>query len=249
MDDRAVARAEQRIPASCLVSFEHNGRKVIGQTQDISRHGLFLRTDALVPVGETVPMTMMLPEGPVQLSARVAHIIDRSAAHDSGRSCGLGCALAATGEPRKALDRFISEVADVRAPLAPIVPGTRVILAEPDARHLEQLSGLLRAAGFVVDESFDGSDAYTACLEQPPDLLVLAERMPGMDGWTLINKLAERPRTAGIAAVLLVDDGSEAVRLRAYRMGVYDCVVRPASDEEICLRVRRLAWLLRRGPA
>ncbi|MCC7000074.1 MAG: response regulator [Deltaproteobacteria bacterium] len=234
------------------MTFELDGRKVVAQTLDLSRHGIFVRTNEQVPIGASVPLTIVLPQGPVSMLARVAHVVGPMLARDTGRPCGLGCALSSPTLEQRTLDRFVSEVTDVRV-VAPVVPGTRVVLAEPQARALDRLSSLLREAGFVVEESFDGSDAYTACLEQPPDVLVLTEHMPGLDGWTVINKLAERPRTAGIAPVLLSQDPSDGTRLRAYRMGVHDFVVRAAaglgagvSDEELVLRIRRLAWLLRR---
>lgn len=246
-----VPRQEQRVSAHCLVTFDLDGRKVVAQTHDLSRHGIFVRTDEQLPVGSNVPLTIVLPQGPVSMLARVAHVVGPVLARDSGRPCGLGCELSPQIIEQRALDRFVSEVTDVRV-LAPVVEGSRVIIAEPDARRLDRLSTLLREVGFAVDESFDGSDAYTACLEQPPDVLVLTEQMPGFDAWTVINKLAERPRTANIAPVLLSYDASDGTRLRAYRMGVHDFVLRSASgtggvsDEELVLRIRRLAWLLRR---
>jgi CheY-like chemotaxis protein len=49
------------------------------------------------------------------------------------------------------------------------------------------------------------------------------------------------PRLAELPVMLMADDADEMTRLTAYRLGVRDFIQKPFTDEEIAIRLRRLA--------
>src|SRR5438309_201172 len=78
----------------------------------------------------------------------------------------------------------------------------KLLLVDDNPMVLNLLRGALAPLAMVTTTT-DSADALLKAVDDPPDLLVADYRMPGMDGRQLVEKLKSRPRTAGIAVVLL----------------------------------------------
>ena len=64
------------------------------ETEDVSARGLFIRTDALLPVGEETDLRLTLPDGTyLTFRGRVAHMLTPHAARTLGRHPGMGFEL------------------------------------------------------------------------------------------------------------------------------------------------------------
>jgi CheY-like chemotaxis protein len=86
----------------------------------------------------------------------------------------------------------------------------------PDAAR--SLATLLRLAGHDVRVAADGPQALTAAAERPPDVVLCDLGLPGMDGYTV----AQRLRAAsgdGMVLVALTGYGQEADRRRSADAG------------------------------
>ncbi len=236
---------EPRVFTACTVEFDRLGKRVRATTQDISRSGVFVRTDEYLPVGDVLELTLVLPSGEkVALISRVAHLLSAAAARALGRQAGMGFELLEQdGEKRVRLNAYLDTLLD-GPKLAPGGGGpepVRVLVADSSTRLLERLSTALGDAGFEVEMAVNGAEAYSAVLSRPPAILLLADEMPVMDGWTLIGMLAAHTKLAEVALCVMSADGSDITRLRAYRLGVRDFIHKPFTDEELCIRLRRLA--------
>ena len=234
---------EQRVFSACQVEFERLGSRVRGTSQDISRHGLFVRTTEFLPVGDVRELFIHVPSGKVvSLIARVAHILSEQGARALGRQPGMGFEFLELDPERLArLNAYLDSLIDEpRRELENPMRQIRVVVGEGSTRLLERLTNALGEGGFTVDAAQSGAEAYSACLGAAPDLLLIADDMPVMDGWTLIQMLVARPRAPEIAIVLMSEDASDITRLKAYRMGVRDFIHKPFTDEELVIRLRHL---------
>src|SRR5438128_1972452 len=84
----------QRLVSRCRVEVDHASGTGEGETEDISPSGLYVRTEALLPVGEEADLRLTLPDGSVvALYARVAHCLGPTAARALGRHTGMGLEL------------------------------------------------------------------------------------------------------------------------------------------------------------
>src|SRR5262249_15865644 len=95
---RSVAKAprgrEQRLISRCRVEFDRPSGPVEAETEDLSSHGVFIRTGSLLPVGEETELRLTLSCGAVlPLPARVAHMLTPHAARALGRHPGMGFSL------------------------------------------------------------------------------------------------------------------------------------------------------------
>jgi two-component system, OmpR family, response regulator MtrA len=239
-----MRQRDPRAVATYKVEFDRLGRRIVASTEDVSRRGLFVRTVDFLPVGEIVELFIYLdPQIPVRMVSRVAHALSRDGARALGREPGMGFEFLEHDPSRLEalrlhLDQHIQSgaVSRERVPVS-----TRLVVADASAKLLERVSHALGAIGFQVATAQDGGAAYQACLAQRPDVLLTADYLPVMDGWTLMRRFRAHPALYDVPVVLMSDQTGDLTRLSAYRMGARDFIQRPFTDEELALRLKAVA--------
>lgn len=109
-----------------------------------------------------------------------------------------------------------------------------ILAIDDDETLLGLLAEHLRQAGYRPVTAPSGVAGLQACYEHHPDLVILDVMMPKMDGWTVCERLREISDTP---IILLTAKGEERDRLRGFRLGVDDYVVKPFSFAELVARV------------
>jgi len=231
-----------RAIARCNVAFEGPGGQVWAESEDLSREGIFVRTEALLPVGAAVCLALSLPSGAtIQVWAQVAHLLTLSAATALGRHPGMGLQFADLApDSELALERYLAVVTGGQR--TPSVVGTtcNILVVEGAAPLRERIRRALEAAGFTVEVQPDGRSALLACELARPDAIVTAVALPQLSGPALVRRLAQHPELVDVPIVMTGDDGSDMARLEAYRLGVREYIPKPFLDEELVIRLHRL---------
>ena len=124
--------------------------------------------------------------------------------------------------------------------------GATILLIDDDATLSELLSEQLRMAGYRALSAGDGASGLRAADEARPDLVILDVMMPGMDGWTVCERLRAKSMTP---IILLTAKGEEIDKLRGFRLGVDDYVTKPFSFAEMVARVGAVLARAARKPA
>ena len=113
----------------------------------------------------------------------------------------------------------------------------RALIADPDPATRRQLSALFDGSGLQVDVTADGLLALRRVLDHDVDIVVAELGLPGMDGLTLLRELQRlRP---DVAVILLAAFGTVEDAVQAMRMGAFDFLSKPYSDEQVRLTVDR----------
>ncbi|MEX2049047.1 MAG: response regulator [Gemmatimonadota bacterium] len=120
----------------------------------------------------------------------------------------------------------------------------RVIVAEDDEISATILLHRLHKEGLEVERFDNGQDAYQAALARRPDLVILDVKMPGLDGFEVLERLRRSADFATTPIIMLTSMGKEADVVRGFRLGADDYILKPFSPTELSARVRRL---LKRG--
>jgi DNA-binding response OmpR family regulator len=114
----------------------------------------------------------------------------------------------------------------------------KVLLIEDSARLLRSLGQGLRKEGFVVDMASDGRAGLLDAETSDYDVVVLDLMLPGMDGWTILQRL----RAQGKNTPILILSAKDQVhhRTRGLNMGADDYLIKPFAFDELCARIRAL---------
>jgi DNA-binding NtrC family response regulator len=122
-----------------------------------------------------------------------------------------------------------------------------ILVVDDDPAIRKIVADRFKALGHTVDTAADGAAALAKIETQPPDLVILDWKMPVLDGFSVLERLAamaERPE-----AVMMTAHGSIESAIRAVRAGAADFIVKPfdaAHLEHIVRKVLHTAGLKRR---
>ncbi|MDR3438701.1 EAL domain-containing protein [Telmatospirillum sp.] len=106
----------------------------------------------------------------------------------------------------------------------------------PDA--LMFLSELLEAEGYSVRSAIDGELAVRSAISNPPELVLLDIRMPGMDGFEVCRRLRAHVETRDVPIIFVSAHSEMNKMLEGFALGAVDFVTKPYRREELLVRVR-----------
>jgi diguanylate cyclase (GGDEF)-like protein len=118
----------------------------------------------------------------------------------------------------------------------------RVLLVEDDRVTSTLIHHRLTREGFEVMDFLNGEDAFEWAEEGLFDLAILDVKVPGMDGFELLERLRGIARLDAVPIVMLTGLGGESDVIRGLELGANDYMLKPFSPTELLARVRRLVY-------
>ncbi|MEJ2586209.1 MAG: response regulator transcription factor [Deltaproteobacteria bacterium] len=114
----------------------------------------------------------------------------------------------------------------------------RILVVEDDEKIASFISKGLKEAGFAVDVAPDGVDGLHLGMNEPYDVLVVDLMLPGLDGFSLIERL----RVKGVQTPVLILSARRSVddRVKGLQTGGDDYLTKPFSFSELVARIQAL---------
>lgn len=114
----------------------------------------------------------------------------------------------------------------------------RLLIVEDEPDLARALYRSFEEAHFAVDLSSTGEEALLNTVESPYDAMILDLMLPGLDGWTVLNRL----RARGNRMPVLILTARDAVqdRVRGLNLGADDYLVKPFALAELTARVHAM---------
>ena len=122
--------------------------------------------------------------------------------------------------------------------LAAAVAMPVIMIVDDQAANVQVLGQLLTHAEYDVVPVLDGAEALALAEHSPPDLVLLDMRMPGLDGFAVLEGLQARVQTRHVPVVFLTADHERDSLVRAFSAGAVDYITKPFIAEELLARVR-----------
>ncbi|NQV38285.1 MAG: response regulator [Candidatus Marinimicrobia bacterium] len=115
-----------------------------------------------------------------------------------------------------------------------------IVLVDDDDITAEFVQHRLEKEGYNVQRFNNGQDAYNALKELTPSLIITDVKMPGMDGFELLNRLRNTPGLIETPIIMLTSIGKEKDIARGLNSGANDYIIKPFSATELLARIDRL---------
>jgi len=111
----------------------------------------------------------------------------------------------------------------------------KILIIDDEAKIVEICQDYLKAAGFQVVTSLDGSAGLEKARIEKPDLVLLDLMLPGIDGLDICRELR---RDTKIPIIMLTARVEETDKLIGLEIGADDYITKPFSPREMVARVR-----------
>ncbi|MCX7046248.1 MAG: response regulator [Candidatus Sumerlaeota bacterium] len=115
----------------------------------------------------------------------------------------------------------------------------KVLAVDDESDILLIIHTSLESEGFDVVTASNGFDALALAEEAKPDLIVLDIMMPEMDGFEVMKRLRDNPKTATIPIVMLTGLSERKLIKQALDMGVCHYIVKPFDFQDFLAVVNR----------
>lgn len=112
-----------------------------------------------------------------------------------------------------------------------------ILIVDDSRDNIHLLSKVLVESGYKVRKVISGERALKAVSLQPPDLILLDVKMPGMDGYEVCRHLKAQENTAEIPIIFIsaLDDIFDKVK--GFETGGADYIIKPFEPMEVLVRV------------
>jgi two-component system cell cycle response regulator len=116
----------------------------------------------------------------------------------------------------------------------------RILIADTSSASRILLRARLAEAHYTVTVAATGAEVMAALHADRPDLLIADERLPDLDGVTLLRTLRADPALARLPVILLTETGADAARIAALEAGADEFLVKPVDSVTLMARVRSI---------
>jgi DNA-binding response OmpR family regulator len=125
----------------------------------------------------------------------------------------------------------------------PVAPAREAILLVDDDHDLGDMYQLgLESAGFAVQRADNGMAAVDLVLREPPDLVLMDQGLPVLDGLQALEQLRSNGRGLPVPVVMFSNADDDALIRKAFALGALEWVVKAGiSPRQLAGRVRN--WL------
>jgi DNA-binding NtrC family response regulator len=112
----------------------------------------------------------------------------------------------------------------------------RVLLIDDEIVFLDSMSKVLRARGYQVGVARSGTAGLEELNGHEYDVVVLDQRMPGMDGVTTLDHI--RKHHPILPVIMLSGHAHVATAVDAINHGAVDYLLKPALVDTLCERLQ-----------
>lgn len=113
-----------------------------------------------------------------------------------------------------------------------------ILIVDDTLASLKLLSDILMAEGYAVRPAQSGELALRSASMNPPALILLDIRMPGIDGFETCRRLKDNAQTKDVPVIFLSAMTEIDEKVQGFAIGAVDFVSKPFQREELLARVR-----------
>lgn len=113
----------------------------------------------------------------------------------------------------------------------------KILAVDDTPASLKLLTELLKEDGYEVRAAINGELALHAASQNPPELVLLDIRMPGIDGYEVCRRLKAQHATRDVPVIFVSAATESDEKVQGFRVGAVDYVTKPYQRDELLARV------------
>jgi DNA-binding response OmpR family regulator len=110
----------------------------------------------------------------------------------------------------------------------------KILVVDDDPDIVRLLKYFLEAKGRQVQTASTGAEALELFKKEPPDLVILDVMLPGMDGWTVLQKIRE---SSQVPVLMLTGKDAPTDKAKGLLSGADDYIAKPFDLAELEARI------------
>ena len=125
--------------------------------------------------------------------------------------------------------------------MAEVYQNARVLIVDDDETNVRLLTSMLEQAGYGhVTSTEDSREVRALYIRHRPDLILLDLHMPHLDGYEVMEQLAQVVEATYLPILVITADLEPDARQKALALGAKDFVSKPFRQAELLWRIRTL---------
>jgi two-component system nitrogen regulation response regulator NtrX len=112
----------------------------------------------------------------------------------------------------------------------------RILVVDDEAEIRRSVRMILEYEGYDVQEASSGPEGLALVEREPPDLVFLDIKMPGVDGLETLQKI--RQVNEGLPVVIISGHGTVSTAVEATKLGAFDFIEKPLASERVLVTIR-----------
>ncbi|MCB0110889.1 MAG: response regulator, partial [Caldilineaceae bacterium] len=114
---------------------------------------------------------------------------------------------------------------------------SQILIVDDNPDDLNLLAMQLRRANYIVLEAETGENCLTLLNQIKPDLILLDVIMPGISGFETCRRIKSIPNLVDIPVIFLTSLGDVEDKVKGFKVGGVDFLVKPSQKEELIARI------------
>jgi two-component system nitrogen regulation response regulator NtrX len=113
---------------------------------------------------------------------------------------------------------------------------SRILVVDDEAEIRRSVRMILEYEGYDVQEASSGPEALALVEREPPDLVFLDIKMPGVDGLEVLEKIKQTNET--LPVVMISGHGTVSTAVEATKLGAFDFIEKPLASERVLVTIK-----------
>lgn len=100
----------------------------------------------------------------------------------------------------------------------------RILIVDDMAASRESMARLLQREGYITDTAHNGAEGLVRLKQNKPDLVLLDQMMPEVDGLTFLAGIRRFPKWKDLPVIMLTGVKERSCFMKAQTLGVKECL-------------------------
>jgi len=120
------------------------------------------------------------------------------------------------------------------------MPREKILIIDDEEDLVKLVKEILESEDFQVSGAYDGEEGLRKAAGEIPDLILLDIKMPGLNGFQVLERLKIDKTTSNIPVVMLTTSVLRRDRDKAFDLGAVDYVIKSLEGFELGERIRKI---------